>query len=181
LNIKTPFNIRGRVKNIQNKFSTGEFIKDESAVSEEFTSLPALAVVMIGFTLFILLVYNTYSAYEERIDSIKKYQTADFIAVKLTNADRPFIDEAGIVNYDKFISFKDNPLWSKIQQEYKTAGYGFLLQLRCDGMDDPVVIKDDSVDISRINNRVAVSRDVSVQLNHAIRPNGKLTVVIWRV
>ena len=74
------------------------FLKDENAVSEEFTSLPALSVVMIGFTLFILLIANTYMAYEQRIDSLEKYQTGYFIATKLTNPDCYFIKEGGIVD-----------------------------------------------------------------------------------
>ena len=74
------------------------FIKDENAISEEFTALPALSVVMIGFALFIVLMANTYSAYNTRIDSLEKYQTADFIAIKLTNPDCFFIKEGGVIN-----------------------------------------------------------------------------------
>lgn len=81
-----------------------KIISNKKAISEEFTALPSLSVVMIGFTIFFLLVANTYNAYENRIESLEKYKTADFIATKLTNPDCFFIEEGGIINIDSLES-----------------------------------------------------------------------------
>ena len=102
-----------------------EFIKDEKAVSEEFTSLPALSVVMIGFALFILLVANTYSAYTTRTENLNKYQTADFIATKLTNPDSFIIKEGGIINLPVFKNSEAEI--NKLRQKYQASGIDFVV------------------------------------------------------
>ncbi|MEM0466596.1 MAG: hypothetical protein QXL17_02455 [Candidatus Thermoplasmatota archaeon] len=161
------------------------FLTDTTAVSEEFTALPALAVVMIGITLFILLVTNVYAAYETRIDSIKKYQTADFIANKLTNQNCPFSQTAGIVQLTEYTQMSSNPFWQKIQQEYQAAGIGFMLRLSWTdtqghhSIDVPPCIP--SFDLNKVGNRVAVSRDVTIQLNPVTDCPGKLTIITWSV
>ncbi len=160
--------------------SLRSFYHNDAAVSEEFTALPAIAVVMIGFTLFILLVANVYQAYEERIDSIQKYQTADFIATKLTNKDSPFIQSAGIIQYMNFKNFQNEPTWNELQKKYKSAGIGFMLKLTWDtGFLE--VKPSSSFNLATIGNRVAVSRDISIQLNPAETVPGKLTIITWKV
>jgi hypothetical protein len=152
------------------------FYEDESAVSEEFTSLPALAVVMIGITLFILLVANVYSAYEARVDSLKKYQTADFIATKLTNTECPFIQEAGIVDLTKFESVAVETYVHVLQQQYTESGIDFKLKLRW-GTESAEIVGLSTPQ----GNQVAVSRDISIKLNDAQTVLGKLTIITWSV
>ena len=149
------------------------FLKDENAVSEEFTSLPALSVVMIGFTLFILLIANTYMAYEQRIDSLEKYQTGYFIATKLTNPDCYFIKEGGIVDIPLLRT--DNNTLTLLCEEYKASYVNFILRISWDGgfEDFPEGLSDD------LGDRVAVSKNVGIYLNEAQTVPGKLTVIMW--
>ena len=149
------------------------FLKDENAVSEEFTSLPALSVVMIGFTLFILLIANTYMAYEQRIDSLEKYQTGYFIAAKLTNPDCYFIKEGGIVDLP-LLQTDINPL-NLLRDEYKAADVNFIVRISWDeGFEEfPEELPEG------IGDRVAVSKNVGIYLNEAQTTPGKLTIIMW--
>jgi len=150
-----------------------KFLKDENAVSEEFTSLPALSIVMIGFTLFILLISNTYMAYEQRIDSIEKYQTGYFIATKLTNPDCYFIKEGGIV--DLALLRNDIEELIILCDKYKTSGINFIVRINWDkGSEDfPEELPVD------VGNRIAVSKNVGIYLNQAQTTPGKLTIILW--
>ena len=149
------------------------FIKNEEAVSEEFTSLPVLSVVMIGFTLFILLIAHTYTAYEQRIDSLEKYQTAYFIATKLTNPDCYFIKEGGIV--DLPLLRTDIDTLNLLRDEYKTSGVNFIVRISWEDVseDFPEPLPDG------IGDRVATSKNVGIYLNEAQTTPGKLTIIMW--
>ena len=153
-------------------------LKDKYAISEEFTSLPALSVVMIGFALFILLIANTYSAYNTRIDRLEKYKTADLIASKLTNPDCFFIKEGGIIdlpllNDDLISSEKLN----KLREKYQVTGIDFIVRISYDS-----TYKDFPEDLpNNTGDRVAVSRSMSIYINEAQTRPGALTVISWRI
>jgi len=152
-------------------------ICDNKAISEEFTTLPALSVVMIGFTLFIVLMANTYNAYENRVDSLEKYKTADFIATKLTNPDCFFIEEGGIVDVEVLKTVESQAKLTTLKDEYKSSGYDFILRVSWDTSH-----QDFPEDLSaNIDSRVAVSKDVGIYLNEAQTKPGKLTIILWSV
>jgi len=154
-----------------------KFIKDEKAISEEFTTLPALSIVMVGFTLFLLLITNTYNAYETRIDTIEKYTTADFIATKITNPDCSFIKEGGIVSIPLLNNHESKDMLHTLKEEYKKSGIEFIIRIEWDDkyIDFPENLSDD------VYNRIAVSKEIGVYLNEAQTKPGKLTVILWSV
>ncbi|RLF33655.1 MAG: hypothetical protein DRM98_01915 [Thermoplasmata archaeon] len=155
-----------------------DFIEDENAVSEEFTTLPALSIVMIGFTLFILLIANTYTAYDVRIDNLEKYQTADFIATKLTNPDCFFIREGGIVDLPLLKKTESKEKLNSIREEYQRDHVDFIVRISWEStyLDFP---EDLPINVGAA--RVAVSKDVGVYLNEAQTKPGKLTIIMWSV
>lgn len=152
-----------------------KFIHDEKAVSEEFTSLPALSVVMIGFTLFFVLLATVYTAYGVRVESLEKYQTADFIATKLTNPDCYLMREGGVVDLPLLNSDDGKSALYLIRDEYKTAGVNFTLRISWDNTyeDFPENLPD------YIGDRVAVSKSVGIYLNEVQIVPGKLTIIMW--
>ncbi|RLF50246.1 MAG: hypothetical protein DRN24_06845 [Thermoplasmata archaeon] len=154
-----------------------DFIEDENAVSEEFTTLPALSIVMIGFTLFILLIANTYTAYDVRIDNLEKYQTADFIATKLTNPDCFFIREGGIVDLPLLKKTESKEKLNSIREEYQRDHVDFIVRISWGStyLDFPENLP------TNVRARVAVSKDVGVYLNEAQTKPGKLTIIMWSV
>jgi len=152
-------------------------LHDNKAISEEFTTLPALSVVMIGFTIFFLLMANTYSSYENRVEILEKYKTADFIATKLTNPDCFFIKEGGIVSMEVLRIPESQQKLNLLKNEYQSAGFDFILRINCD-----TYVQDFPEDLpASIDSRVAVSKDVGIYLNEAQTKPGKLTIILWSV
>jgi len=154
-----------------------KFLHNEHAISEEFTTLPALSVVMIGFTLFIVLLANTYSAYHMRMDQLEKYQTADLLATKMTDTSCPFIQSGDTVVMDTFLYSGDDI--NETRKEYQQAGIDFFVTVSWE--DETQGSYTMPKGVTPLGDRVAVSREVSVQLNPLDRPTGKLTILIWSV
>jgi hypothetical protein len=152
-----------------------KFIKNEKAVSEEFTTLPAISLVMIGFTLFLLLITNTYNAYEIRINAIEKYTTADFIVTKITNPDCSFVKEGGIISIPLLNTKESKDLLADLKEEYKKSGLDFVV--RIEWADTYSDFPDDLP--NGVYNRIAISKEIGVYLNEAQTKPGKLTVILW--
>jgi hypothetical protein len=150
------------------------FLTNKQAISEEFTTLPALSLVMIGFTLFIILLVQTHTAYETRIDLLENYQTADQIACKLMNPDCYFIREGGLI--DLSVLQNDRESFQMIHEQYQKSGVTFFLRLRWNENteDYPLPLPPKSI------NRVAISKDVGVFLSDAQTVPGTLTIILWR-
>lgn len=154
------------------------FIKDENAISEEFTSLPALSIVMIGFAIFIILIANTYATYTTRIESLDKYQTADFIVTKLTNPDSFLIKEGGIVDLP-LLKNSDTEI-NQLRSKYRASGVDFIIRI---SYEDTVVKIPSNADdlLSNAGDRVAVTKHVGIYLNQAQTKPGRLTIIAWSV
>lgn len=155
-----------------------EFKNDENAVSEEFTSLPALSVVMIGFAIFILLIANTYSAYSTRIQSLDKYQTADFIATKLTNPESFIIKEGGII--DLQLLKNSEAEINELRNKYRASGVDFVIIISYEDTVEKIPSNADDL-LSNTVDRVAVTKNVGVYLNSAQTKPGRLTIITWSV
>lgn len=150
------------------------FLEDTRAVSEEFTSLPALTVVMVGFTLFLVLLANTITGYEERTENLQNYQTAVFILIKFTNPDCSYIRSGGLIDIERLKT--DDASLQILMQKYKDSGLNVLLHLCWENTsrDFP------QFNITGIYNRIAVSKNVGIYLNDARTVPGTLTIIVWR-
>jgi len=155
------------------------FIRDERGISEEFTSLPALAVIMIGFSLLFIMIVGLYHSYSEEIKSIEDYQTADFILERITMSDGPLAKE-GIMMDGGFINFKnfekiDENILNKIRKESGIKSKNFALKLEFEekGFENSLIKGD------LPNEYISVSKYVTVYLNDVKRVPGILSVMVW--
>ena len=130
---------------------------------------------MIGFALFFILLASTYTSYDLRVDSLEKYQTANFIATKLTNPECFFIKEGGLVDLPLLLSDSGKEKLEEIRQEYRSSEVQFVIQLSWD--EDVKIIPEDQ--LSSVGSRVAVSKNVGVYLNEAQTVPGALTIILW--
>ncbi|HVQ01127.1 MAG TPA: hypothetical protein VMT57_06395 [Candidatus Thermoplasmatota archaeon] len=147
--------------------------KNDQGVSEEFTSLPTLSVVMMGFSLFLLLLVHTYTAYQERMNYLEEYQIADAIAEKLTNPECCWM-ENGLVNVPTLnLSMEQIKV---IREQYHFSNLSFVIRLRYDEQvyDFPEPLP------SLTTNQVAVERQIGVYLNEAQTTEGTFTIIVWR-
>jgi hypothetical protein len=159
---------------MRNRIRKRSFLENEQAVSEEFTSLPALSIVLIGFAVFIVLLAQTYIAYADRVDRLQHYQTADGLLQKLTNPECYFIRPGGLVDLSNLEN--DDTSFQHLYQQYYKIGYVFCLQLRYDSQ---IKILPESSE-PQPPNRIAVSLEIGVYLNEAQTIPGTLTIVLWK-
>lgn len=150
------------------------FLKNEEAVSEEFTVLPALSIVMIGFTIFVVLLAQTYLAHAERVELLQQYQITDGLLQKLTNPECYFIRTGGLI--DLSILECDTSSFHRLYEHYKQIGYEFYLQLQWDGQSKTLP----ESCIPQSLKRIAISRAIGVYINEAQTIPGTLTLVLWK-
>ncbi len=159
------------------------FIKDERGISEEFTSLPALTVVMIGFAIFFVLIANVYSAYNERVESIDKHEASNFVLEKIMSADgylakEGIVREGGIIDASKFNETKgDEKRISEIIEKSGIKGIEFGLKLKYEGCKEQL----EWCNIPSSKDTAAASKQVAVYINEAKTVPGVLTVLVWEV
>jgi hypothetical protein len=159
---------------MRNTINVRSFFRDERAVSEEFTVLPALSVVMIGFALFVALLAQTYLAYTDHVNQLQNFQTADGVLQKLTNPDSYFIREGGLIDLD--ILQNDTLPLQQLCTQYQRSGVTFILRLQWSNQtqDFPKALQTES------RNRIAVAKEMGIYLNEAQTIPGILTILLWR-
>lgn len=161
--------------------SLRDIVNNNEAISEEFTSLPALSIVMIGFSVFLLLMANTYSAYVSRIESLDKYQAANFLKTKLTNPDCFFIKEGGLVDLSTLddTSTSDTKI-NELRKKYRGQGIDFILQVSYQDIQKRYPSNADGL-LIQSGDRVASSKSIGIYINPAQTFAGQLTVITWEV
>lgn len=149
------------------------FLGDERAVSEEFSLLPALSIVMVGFALFVILIAQTYTAYTNHVSQLQSYQTAAAILQKVTSPDCYFIKPGGLL--DLYTLQNNEESLTKICSHYKKFGIFFFLRL---AYDDTVITFPESSSPPAFR-CISVSRQIGIYLNEAQTTPGVLTILLW--
>jgi hypothetical protein len=149
------------------------FLGNNQAVSEEFTVLPALTIVIIGFTLFIVLLAQTYITYTDHINRLQKYQTADNILQKVTNPDCYFIRECGLV--DLQVLQNDTESLQIIRNQYAKTSLDFFLRVQWNNQtqDFPPNV------FLPAHKNLWISKEIGIYLNEAQTVPGMVTLVLW--
>jgi hypothetical protein len=154
-------------------FTTRSFLENEDAISEEFTVLPALSIVMIGFAVFALLVAQTYIVTTENLERLQHYQTADHILQRITNPESAIVFEGGCIDAQSFQS--ENEFLKDMLSLYTKSGICFLLRLQYDNHtnDFPTTTLDEPLQY------IAVEKEVAIYLNEAQTVPGRLSIILW--
>jgi hypothetical protein len=153
------------------KSSVQSFWVNKQAVSEEFTSLPALSVVMLGFSLVLIMLAHTYTAYQERVTQTQEYQLAETILGKCTNPNSPLMRN----NLLDMSVMADPTIIQKLQAPYFLSNISFILRLHYFNSDH-----DFPEPPPLTSHRVAVAEEIGVYLNDAQTVPGTLTLILWR-
>jgi len=147
-----------------------KFLRDERGVAEEFTSLPALAIVMIGFALFFSLLAGTYIQYNEKIKAAELAEVAHYIALKLTNAESPITDAPLLINKEKWDKIGENEL-----REYcKPLFYNYSVNI------SSPFVKFEKIGEKPNGDMMSVSRKVAIKLADGDVKYGKIIITVWR-
>ncbi len=147
-------------------------IIDEQAVCEEFTFLPALVVVVIGFTLFLLILSSTEENHQNQINSIDNYNKIIFIKYRLLSLDTPLMDN-GAINYSYLISGRGLSHLEELRREISRYNLNFSLHLTFN--DQGFYIPSKPLE----SERIAISQPVAVKTNDVEVSAGRLTIILW--
>ena len=154
------------------------FFNDDRAVVEPHADMPAMALAVVGFIVFIAVMSQAYGAFQNKAFIAENYQDAANLAEKfsrdasLTGTSRP-----DVIDAEKLEVLGNHP--QELMQKY-CAHYNFLLKVEVDTMSRKYtkIIKDP--DISESKYCISSSIPVTVRLNEAQELPGTLTVKIWR-
>ena len=154
------------------------FFNNDRAIVEPHADMPAMALAVVGFIVFIAVLSQAYGAFQDRAFIAENYQDAANLAEKLsrdaalTGSSRPDVIDAA-----KLEGLGNDP--QELVQKYG-AHYNFVLKVEVNTMSRiyTKIIKDP--DISGSKYGVSSSIPVTVRFNEAQELPGTLTVKIWR-
>lgn len=152
------------------------FISDERGIIEPYADLPAMALAVVGFVVFIAIISQAYSAYEEKSFIAGHYQDAANLADMLAR-DRILTGaRPGMIESDKLETIKKDP--AEIFQKYGSY-YNFMFKVDSNSgnREYSIIIKNHDSGESKIG--ISASIPVTVKLNDLEEQPGILTVKIW--
>ncbi|HEY9207228.1 MAG TPA: hypothetical protein VIO58_15050 [Candidatus Methanoperedens sp.] len=154
------------------------FTSDDLGVMEPYADLPSMALAVVGFIIFIALVAQAYTAYQQKAFVAEHYQDAANLAEKLSK-DSALLSSTrtDVIGAAEIEKISGNP--EELFQKYGSY-YNFMFKVETNqaGRAYSAVIKDPDVSESKIG--VSASVPVTVKLNEVQEVPGTLTVRMWR-
>ncbi len=152
------------------------FTSDERAVIEPHVDLPAMALAVVGFMVFIAIMSQAYGTYQQKAFISENYQDAANLAEKLsrdgmlTGGVRP-----DLIDAQRLEDLRNDP--DELMNKYG-AYYNFMFKVEVEtGRKYRRII---TPDISVPEFGISSTIPVTVRFNDAQELPGKLTVKIWR-
>lgn len=153
------------------------FQKDEKAISESFTVLPALAMVLIGLTIFSIILTTAYTTYDYHHDIIDKFNGSEEILNKISSPNTPVTEDGSVFILKNFYSKESMDFFNQLLNEYKFYGYNFTIKLK----NKDIVFWNFNPQYSDnlLTNTYASTKTVSIAINELQIVPGCLTVIFW--
>lgn len=154
------------------------FISDERGVMEPHIDMPAMALAVVGFVVFIAVISQAFGAYQNKAFIAENYQDAMNLAEKLsrdstlTGSVRP-----DVIDVERLEEIGKEP--EELMQKYG-AYYNFMFKVEADSKSLTYIKIIKNPEISESKYGISSSIPVTVRLNDAQELPGTLTVKIWR-
>ncbi len=153
------------------------FISDERAVVEPHADMPAMALAIVGFIVFIAIMSQAYGTFQQKSFISENYQDAANLAEKLsresmlTGSARPDVIDASHLE-----EVRKDP--DELMDKYG-AYYNFMFKVEADANGrkySRIITPDTPVPEYGVSSSIPVT----VRLNDAQELGGTLSVMIWR-
>lgn len=149
------------------------FRDNTDAISEEFTLLPALSLVMIGIVLFSVLTLSAYESYGAQTNQLSKIDVARYVLSKIVDTDQCYMREGQIID----ITYLDRPelfsFLNDIKHDLYPSGIDFSLLLSYENTSTWVLDEPQGED------SIAVSQPIGIAINPVDVTSGTVTLVVW--
>jgi len=159
-------------------FTAKEVTNDDRAISETFTVLPALSMVLIGFTIFFIIIATAYNSFDSKQDIINNFECCDKILEKICSPNSFFICEGNKIDLNLLISNEAETYLQQLQQQYKPYNLSFSVKVSYEDTFHwlPTIPQLHTPNM----NKYASSRQVLIKLNEVSTIPGTITVVFWQ-
>jgi len=160
------------------------FVGDKRGISEEFTSLPALMVVMIGFALFFALMAATYFNYHQKLEEKELYEAAHHAVLKLTLPESPLIGKED-TNIPLILSANLGDISSnELLQCCNLTGYDYHVKIYYydENGEKHVLPHTENLytNAPSSGDKVSASRKVAIKFANGEIRYGEIVVTVWR-
>ena len=150
------------------------FINDEKGLIEPYTELPAMALAVVGFIVFIALLTQAYTTYQEKSFIAGHYQDAANLARKLGRDSSLTGGHPGVIDSGKLEKLDTAELFRKYGSYYN---FMFKIDSNSEHRSYNIIIKNPDYGDSKIG--VSASIPITVRFNDVEEQPGTLTVKIW--
>ncbi len=149
--------------------------ENEIAVAEEFTALPALAVVMIGISLFAVLLTDANQGFNQQQEDIEAVQQLEYILSRFTSPQCPFVDSQGLIDLYLINQSASNQYIQSLQDDLLSSSINFSIKISYNNISCffPNSPSEDHW------NRLSYSKQVLIRENTLMISPGILTIIMW--
>lgn len=152
------------------------FINDEKGIIEPYSELPAMALAVVGFIIFMAVLAQAYTTYQEKSFIAGHFQDASNLAKKLGKESSLTGTRPGIIDSGKLESLKNDP--DEIFKKYGSY-YNFMFKVESNSGERAYSIIIKKPDSGEQKVGVSASIPVTVALNDVEEIPGTLSVRIW--
>ena len=152
--------------------------QDSNAISETFTILPALSMILIGFTIFSILIATAYTTFDAKSDHINMLETSNQILEKISSPNACFTTDGNTINYMIFSSNQSKNYIQTLQSQYESYKLSFSVKLSYNN--EKIWLPQQINNENSTADQYASSKQVSVQINEIKTIPGTLTVILWQ-
>jgi hypothetical protein len=153
------------------------FINDEKGIIEPYSELPAMALAVVGFIVFMAVLAQAYSTYQEKSFISGHFQDASNLAKKLRTDNSLTGTRPDIIDSEKLEILKNDP--SEIIKKFGSY-YNFMFKVESNSGERAYNIIINNPYSSEQKAGVSASIPVTIGLNDVEETPGTLTVRIWR-
>ena len=152
------------------------FINNEKGIIEPYSELPAMALAVVGFIIFMAVLTQAYTTYQEKSFIAGHLQDASNLAKKLGIDSSLTGTRPGIIDSGKIESIKNDP--EEIIKKYGSF-YDFMVKVESNPGEREYSIVIKKPDSGEPKMGVSASIPVTIGLNEVEEIPGILTVRIW--
>jgi len=151
------------------------FTSDEKGLIEPYTELPVMALAVVGFIVFIAVLAQAYTTYQEKSFMAGHYQDAANLARKLGRDNTLTGDRPGVIDSRKLEILDPVEIFRQYGSYYN---FMFKVDSNSENRAYSIVIKNPRLREPKIG--ISASIPVTVRINDVEEQPGILTVKIWR-
>ena len=152
------------------------FINDDRGMIEPYSELPAMALAVVGFIVFMAVLAQAYTTYQEKSFIAGHFQDASNLASKLGKDSSLTGTRPGMIDSGKLETLKNDP--DEIIKKYGSY-YNFMFKVESNSGERAYSIIIKKPNSGEPKTGVSASIPVTVALNDVEEIPGTLTVRIW--